>query len=39
MSFPRKTLYPLVYGGRPRFPGESAIKDFLDRTGLWTLKR
>jgi hypothetical protein len=28
-----------VYGGRPRLPGESTIKDFLDRTGLWTLKR
>ena len=39
MSFTRKALYPVVYGGRPRFPGESAIKDLLDRTGLWTLKR
>jgi glycosyltransferase involved in cell wall biosynthesis len=39
MGFTRKALYPVVYGGRPRFPGESAIKDFLDRTGLWTLKR
>ena len=39
MSFTRKALYPIVYGGRPRLPGESSIKDFLDRTGLWTLKR
>ena len=39
MSPMRKALYPIVYGGRPRLPGESTLKDLLDRMGFWTLKR
>jgi glycosyltransferase involved in cell wall biosynthesis len=35
----RKALYPVVYGGRPRLPGEAALKALLDRIGIWTLKR
>jgi hypothetical protein len=35
----RKVLYPIVYGGRRRLPGEPRIKAVLDRVGIWTLKR
>ncbi len=39
MSGIRKTLYPLVYGARPRFPFEQRLKDGLDRVGVWTQRR
>jgi hypothetical protein len=39
MGHMRKALYPVVYGGRPRLPGETALKSLLDRIGFWTLKR
>jgi glycosyltransferase involved in cell wall biosynthesis len=39
LSLPRKLLYPVVYGGRPRLPFERAVKLFLDRLGVWTLRR
>jgi glycosyltransferase involved in cell wall biosynthesis len=35
----RKALYPLVYGGRPRFRFEAHVKALLDRSRLWTLRR
>jgi glycosyltransferase involved in cell wall biosynthesis len=35
----RKLLYPLVYGGRPRFPWQRRVKTLLDRLGIWTLRR
>jgi glycosyltransferase involved in cell wall biosynthesis len=35
----RKLLYPVVYGGRPRFAFERRLKAFLDRVGVWTLRR
>jgi glycosyltransferase involved in cell wall biosynthesis len=35
----RKLLYPLVYGGRPRFAVEAHAKTLLDRLGVWTLRR
>jgi len=35
----RKLLYPLVYGGRRRFRFERRIKSWLDRGGVWTLRR
>lgn len=35
----RKLLYPIVYGGRPRWPGEDRVKALLDRAGVWTLRR
>lgn len=35
----RKLLYPVVYGGRPRFGFERSVKAFLDRVGVWTLRR
>lgn len=35
----RKLLYPVVYGGRPRFRVEAYLKRLLDRTGVWTLRR
>ena len=34
-----KLLYPIVYGGRRRFPWEARVKALLDRLGLWTLRR
>ena len=34
-----KVLYPIVYGGRPRFGFERWIRYWLDRRGLWTLRR
>ena len=37
---PRKLLYPIVYGGRPRLPRfERRVKLLLDRLGVWTLRR
>lgn len=39
MSRPRKLLYPLVYGHRPRMSFEPRIKALLDRAGVWTLRR
>ena len=41
LSAPRKLLYPVVYGRRPRFLPrlERRVKLFLDRLGVWTLKR
>jgi glycosyltransferase involved in cell wall biosynthesis len=35
----RKVLYPVVYGGRPRFAWERRVKTALDRLGIWTLRR
>jgi glycosyltransferase involved in cell wall biosynthesis len=35
----RKLLYPVVYGGRPRFAWERRAKMALDRLGIWTLRR
>ena len=35
----RKILYPLIYGGRPRWGVERYPKALLDRMGLWTLTR
>jgi glycosyltransferase involved in cell wall biosynthesis len=36
----RKALYPLIYGPRPRFHRfERAVRFWLDRRGLWTLRR
>lgn len=35
----RKALYPVVYGGRPRFAWERRAKRGLDRLGVWTLRR
>jgi glycosyltransferase involved in cell wall biosynthesis len=39
LSLSRKFLYPLVYGGRPRFRFEQSVKRKLDRLGIWTLRR
>ncbi|MFL5844527.1 MAG: glycosyltransferase family 2 protein [Solirubrobacteraceae bacterium] len=39
MSPARKRLYPLVYGGRPRFRAERHLKALLDRSRIWTLRR
>jgi glycosyltransferase involved in cell wall biosynthesis len=39
LSALRKLLYPLVYGGRPRLPFEQKVRFWLDRRGLWTLRR
>ena len=35
MSPARKLLYPLVYGGRPRFRFEPYVKQGLERVGVW----
>jgi glycosyltransferase involved in cell wall biosynthesis len=36
----RKLLYPVVYGGRPRWSAaEPRLKAVLDRLGVWTLTR
>jgi len=35
MSPARKLLYPLVYGGRPRFRFEPYLKQGLERVGVW----
>jgi hypothetical protein len=40
LSAPRKILYPIVYGPRPRLPRfERRVKLLLDRLGIWTLRR
>jgi len=39
LSLARKLLYPVVYGGRPRFGTERPVKRLLDRAGIWTLRR
>ena len=40
LTLPRKLLYPIVYGRRRRLPRfERKVKLFLDRLGVWTLKR
>lgn len=39
LSIPRRVLYPIVYGGRPRLKLERRIKLTLDRVGVWTLRR
>ena len=31
----RKLLYPIVYGGRPRFRFEPQVKAALERVGAW----
>lgn len=38
MSWGRKLLYPVVYGGRRRFRFERRAKALLDRAGVWTLR-
>jgi glycosyltransferase involved in cell wall biosynthesis len=38
LSRPRKLLYPIVYGGRPRFSFERPVKAWLDRKGIWTMR-
>jgi glycosyltransferase involved in cell wall biosynthesis len=35
----RKALYPYLYGSRPRFSWEPKVKNFLYRTGIWTVQR
>lgn len=35
----RKRLYPLIYGRRPRFPFEPKVRFWMDRHGIWTLRR
>jgi glycosyltransferase involved in cell wall biosynthesis len=39
LSRSRKLLYPVVYGGRPRYRFERPVKVWLDRVGIWTLRR
>lgn len=39
LSRMRKLLYPVAYGGRRRFAFEGRLKPWLDRLGLWTLRR
>lgn len=39
MSRTRKVLYPIVYGGRRRVPGETFLRTGLRRAGVWTLRR
>jgi glycosyltransferase involved in cell wall biosynthesis len=38
LSVARKLLYPVIYGGRPRFRFERHVKAWLDRRGIWTLR-
>jgi glycosyltransferase involved in cell wall biosynthesis len=35
----RKLLFPLVYGGRRRLPGETWLRTALADRGVWTLRR
>ena len=35
MSAKRKLLYPLIYGGRPRFKFEPQVKEALEKVGVW----
>ncbi|MGI8511487.1 MAG: glycosyltransferase family A protein [Solirubrobacteraceae bacterium] len=39
MSSLRRILYPVVYGGRRRFAFEQRVKGWLDRRGVWTMRR
>ncbi|MFY9579546.1 MAG: glycosyltransferase family A protein [Gaiellaceae bacterium] len=39
LSLRRKLLYPVVYGGRPRFGFEQRLKGWLDEHRIWTLRR
>jgi glycosyltransferase involved in cell wall biosynthesis len=39
MSWRRKLLYPVVYGGRRRTQAELHVKRWLDEHRLWTLRR
>jgi glycosyltransferase involved in cell wall biosynthesis len=39
LPFHRKVLYPVVYGSRHRFTFERHVKHWLDRRGIWTLRR
>jgi glycosyltransferase involved in cell wall biosynthesis len=39
LAFHRKLLYPIVYGSRTRFAFERRVKRWLDRWGIWTLRR
>ncbi len=39
MARRRKVLYPLIYGGRKKFSFELRVKSWLDRRGVWTLRR
>jgi hypothetical protein len=39
LALHRKLLYPIVYGSRPRFGLERHAKRWLDRLGIWTLRR
>ena len=36
LPLPRKLLYPVLYGARPRVPFERWLKPWFDRLGLWT---
>jgi glycosyltransferase involved in cell wall biosynthesis len=35
LSSKRKLIYPLIYGGRPRFRFEPQVKQALERVGAW----
>jgi glycosyltransferase involved in cell wall biosynthesis len=39
LALHRKLLYPIVYGSRRRYAFEGPIKRWLDRVGVWTLRR
>jgi hypothetical protein len=39
LSWPRRLLYPLVYGDRRLLRGERLVKPWLDRLGIWTARR
>lgn len=39
LSGPRRALYPLVYGARPKLAAERVVKPLLDRAGVWTQRR
>jgi glycosyltransferase involved in cell wall biosynthesis len=38
LSWLRKLLYPMLYGGRRRFRFEGRVKGWLDSAGIWTLR-
>jgi hypothetical protein len=35
----RKLLYPVVFGGRPRFAFEHRVRAWMDRVGVWRMQR
>jgi glycosyltransferase involved in cell wall biosynthesis len=35
----RRRVYPVLYGGRPRFAAELKLRRLLDRAGVWALGR